>query len=410
MHTEKPEVTTAIILEKRVTRKDKRHPVKLRVTYQRQRKYYTIKGKAFTKTEFNDIMKPQGRGKNKEIRKALEAIENRARKIIDEVLDEFTFEAFEKEYTEHKVKNTSLQSYFEDKENRLKEAEKFQSASLYNTTWKALSKFDSEITFKKITPGYLNKFEKWMLKEGKSYTTIGIYMRNLKHIINLAIKDRVIKQYPFGRDKDKYTIPKGKNTKKALNLDEISQLFNYQPKDPGQQKSLSYWLFSYLCNGMNMTDIANLKYKSIQGNDLVFIRQKTKDSANEIPYIKAFLLPEAWDIINQLGNENKDPETYIFPIYTPEMTTIEKFKKMKQFIKDVNEDMGEIAKDICIDKKVTTYFARHSYSTILKRNGTPVEYISEQLGHQDIKTTKNYLDSFEDEQREKFSRALIPKK
>lgn len=325
-------------------------------------------------------------------------------------MDEFTFEAFEKEYTEHKVKNTSLQSYFEDKENRLKEAEKFQSASLYNTTWKALSKFDSEITFKKITPGYLNKFEKWMLKEGKSYTTIGIYMRNLKHIINLAIKDRVIKQYPFGRDKDKYTIPKGKNTKKALNLDEISQLFNYQPKDPGQQKSLSYWLFSYLCNGMNMTDIANLKYKSIQGNDLVFIRQKTKDSANEIPYIKAFLLPEAWDIINQLGNENKDPETYIFPIYTPEMTAIEKFKKMKQFIKDVNEDMGDIAKDICIDKKVTTYFARHSYSTILKRNGTPVEYISEQLGHQDIKTTKNYLDSFEDEQREKFSRALIPKK
>lgn len=411
MQTErkKPEVTTAIILEKRVTRKtDNRHPVKLRVIYDRKAKYYTVKGEAYTKAEFEAIMNSKSRGDNKKIRKKLEAIENRALKIIDEVLDEFTFEAFEKQYLTHKPKSLSLQSYFQDKEKSLREADKYQSAILYNATLKSLLNFDSEITFLKITPGYLKKYEAWMLNNGKTYTTIGIYMRNLKHIINLAIKDRLIKHYPFGRDKDKYSIPKGKNTKKALSMDEISQLFNYNAKNPKIQKSLSYWLFSYLCNGMNMIDIANLKYKDIQGNDLVFIRQKTKNTSNEIPFIRAYLLPEAWDIINQLGNENKDPENFIFPILQPGMTPIEKHNRIKQFIKTINNDLTTIANDIGLDRKITTYFARHSYSTILKRNGTPVEFISEQLGHHDIKTTKSYFNSFEDEQRENFSRGLLP--
>lgn len=49
----------------------------------------------------------------------------------------------------------------------------------------------------------------------------------------------------------------------------------------------------------------------------------------------------------------------------------------------------------------TTYSARHSFATVLKRSGTNVAFISESLGHPDLKTTEDYLDSFEKEERQK---------
>jgi len=57
--------------------------------------------------------------------------------------------------------------------------------------------------------------------------------------------------------------------------------------------------------------------------------------------------------------------------------------------------MSRIKEKLGIDKKITTYVARHTFSTVLKRSGATTEYIQEALGHTDVKTAENYLDSFE---------------
>ena len=55
---------------------------------------------------------------------------------------------------------------------------------------------------------------------------------------------------------------------------------------------------------------------------------------------------------------------------------------------------------------VTTYVARHSYATVLKRGGVNVAYISESLGHSSLNTTESYLASFEKEERQKNASLL----
>ena len=72
--------------------------------------------------------------------------------------------------------------------------------------------------------------------------------------------------------------------------------------------------------------------------------------------------------------------------------------------------MDKIAKELKIGAKLTTYVARHTFSTILKRGGVPIAYISESPGHTDLRTTENYLGSFEDEQKIEFAKLLIPAK
>lgn len=66
--------------------------------------------------------------------------------------------------------------------------------------------------------------------------------------------------------------------------------------------------------------------------------------------------------------------------------------------------MKRIGDDIGYDKPLTTYAARHSYATILKRSGTPLGFISESLGHKSLQTIEAYLDSFEDETRSEWRR------
>ena len=67
-----------------------------------------------------------------------------------------------------------------------------------------------------------------------------------------------------------------------------------------------------------------------------------------------------------------------------------------------------IGEEIGYDKPLTTYAARHSFATVLKRSGVPMELISESPGHRSLHTTEAYLDSFEDFTRRKYAEMLIP--
>ena len=74
--------------------------------------------------------------------------------------------------------------------------------------------------------------------------------------------------------------------------------------------------------------------------------------------------------------------------------------------KTINIYMKQIASEVGINKNVTTYFARHSFATVLKRSGVKIEMISELLGHSSVDVTESYLDSFEKEQIQKETNAL----
>ena len=53
--------------------------------------------------------------------------------------------------------------------------------------------------------------------------------------------------------------------------------------------------------------------------------------------------------------------------------------------------MKEIANICCINKKLTTHTARHTFATtVTLSNGVPMESVSKMLGHKNLKTTQHY--------------------
>lgn len=227
--------------------------------------------------------------------------------------------------------------------------------------------------------------------------------------MNIAIQQGMmrIEDYPFG--KRKYIIPTGRNIKKALTLDEIANIYNYNTEEKSiDDMCRDFWIFIYLCNGLNVKDFCLLKYKNIEEDFIVFNRAKTIRTRRSNPEpIRISIKEDARRIIDKWGQNQFSSDTYIFPFLTAEMTLEKQRDIVKLPTRLINEHMKQIAEDLRICKPVTTYYARHSFATILKNSGVSTEFISEALGHTSLETTKSYLAGFEQDAIRKTTDVLI---
>ncbi|MEO6455067.1 MAG: site-specific integrase [Ginsengibacter sp.] len=311
--------------------------------------------------------------------------------------DDFDYSPFIKRFTifndVHSKCGCVSNSFFSYIKSKLKEG-KIGAAVCMHCAYKSLVKFGGNVCFREITVSYLNLFEQWLQNNEASKTTISIYVRGLRTIFNEAIDEGLIKRekcYPFGRRK--YRIPSSKNIKKALELSDISKIYYYKCDSgiEGEQKGKDFWVFSYFANGMNIKDIVFLKWKNIQDGYLVFERAKTERAMRSDPkLITVFINEDMWSIIERWGNKDRSAKNYIFPILEPGMTPLRQYDVVQLFLGLINEWMERIRKKLDINKKATTYVARHTFSAVLKRSGVSTEYIQEALGHANIKTTENY--------------------
>jgi integrase len=418
--------TTSIFINKHHPRADKRCSVSIRVTAYRLKKYYPTKYN-LSEDDFNRMMGERPRKELKDILLQLQSLEKKAADIIDK-LPVFTFPAFEKAFVQNRGLSDTVNYAFDAYIKELNEENRIGSAVAYEATKTSLNKFCvenkilvqkrinvktnkeesiSNYPFSYITPAYLKKYEKWMLDNGNSTTTIGIYLRSLRAIINIAINDGLLSKeyYPFG--KRKYEIPASRNTKKALTLSDIGLIYNYQA-DPGStaERMRDYWMFIYYCNGLNVKDMCRLKYSNVHDDFISFLRAKSERTKKTVQEIRVPLNDEAKAIIKKYGNKAVNKDAYIFPVLQPGITPKRERELIQLQTRLINDHIKKIAADLGIKTNVTTYVARHSFATVLKRSGASVEFISEALGHSNLKTTQNYLASFEDDKKKEVARAL----
>lgn len=404
--------TTAVVQDTRVCKKDGTYAIKLRITYNREQKYYPL-GKFLTKEDWK-ILK-SGKHRNTELKELevhLSTIENKAVKILDK-MEYFSYPEFLNLFNGKSQNKTSVIDALNDRHEMLIRKNRFSTAVTFQYTIKAIEDYleflnRKKLAFSDITPDWLQAFEAWMVANRKSITTAGIYLRNLRTVLNQAIDDGLLPReyYPFS--KSKYQIPSARNTKKALAIADIKKIIEFSPKTEAAKRAKDLWVFSYLCNGVNVKDIARLKFKNLDSKRISFVRAKTERStkANQKSII-VIRIPEINTIIRKWGNKNTAPDEYVFPILSEGDTPEKEHAKIQQATKTINKYTKRIGEELGFELSLTTYTARHSFATVLKRSGAPVEFISESLGHSSLRTTESYLDTFEDDTKESYQRKLL---
>lgn len=395
------------ILDKRSVKSDGTSPVKLVVYFDQKNKRYSFNQKlSMNESDYAKINSP--RLKQEEllaIRNYVEEAKNKAMKIAKELGDDFSYELFEKLYfnlPEPEKKEITVYDMFDRHIKDLFAGKRIGTATSYQTAKRSFEGFVPKLLFADITHNFLKKYELYMTEKGSSITTVAIYLRSLRTIINMGKEAGLItqEQYPFGqKSKKKYEIPIGRNIKKALSADDIRKIKNADNLGEDAEFARDIWLFSFYCNGMNMTDICHLKYENISDGFIHYFRAKTIRTQREKTPIEVYLSEPAQAIINRWGVRSINPDDFVFPILNKQMSFEEQFWGSKNFTRSVNHYMGVLGKQLKINCNLTTYVARHSYATLLKFMGTSIEEISESLGHSNVSTTKSYLDSFPKEHK-----------
>ncbi len=229
---------------------------------------------------------------------------------------------------------------------------------IYKGSFNSLKVFTNgklDIPFNEIDIAWLNKYEKWLRSKGNRETTISLLFRTLRSAYNKAIKAKCARKsdYPF----DDYKINKFDTTtqKRAIaKTDVLKFTTEVQPIGKQQYMELSkdIFVFSYLCGGINFTDIANLTNENIQNGRLHYIRQKTKKP------IKIGIPQEAMQIIEKYSKESKG---YLFPILDSKIhkTALQKQNRIHKILGKVNKNLKLLAAQLGVEANLTTYVAKH---------------------------------------------------
>jgi len=397
---------------KLVLRKDKilasgEYPVMLRITFNRKPKYYVLKGENGTiSSALKKWNEEIGRfNRNKELNHFLDQYELKANQVIRELeYGDFTFTGFENKYFK-KYERENVISFINKLIIKLKNEDRLGSANSYKDTRNRIQEYKPRCYFQDIDKKFLENLEKFLLAKGNSLNSIGIYMRTIRAIYNKAIAEELIKDesYPF----KKYKIKSGNSSKRALTKKDMQLIIKYKAaKNSRKWHSLNFFTFSYLCRGMNLKDIALLKWKeNILGDRIVYIRSKTANTkkSNDPNIIK--IEPEIEKILNYYSRKNE----YVFPILERGLSELTIRYRIKGTLKKISKDLKEVASELEIDcaDQITHYWARHTYATTLKRSGISTAVISEALGHSSEATTKAYLDKFEQTEIDNTFKHLI---
>lgn len=163
------------------------------------------------------------------------------------------------------------------------------------------------------------------------------------------------------------------------------------------------FLFSYCVAGINFKDIATLRYVDIQNGRIYYQRHKTGKELNSP------ILPQTREIMGRYSKSDASPEDYIFPILDRHIHKSEQqiCNRVHKVIGHINANLKRIAEMAGLKVNLTTYVARHTFATVLKRSGVNIAIISESLGHSDLETTQIYLDSFENSQVDEAMKNLL---
>ena len=224
--------------------------------------------------------------------------------------------------------------------------------------------FEYGLTMGELSVNKLEDFRDHILSLDLAQNTKHTYYNKVKAAIKEAHKKGFIPENYC----HKVDNIKAEETKREfVTLDELKILAKTECDNPIIKKA---FLFSAL-TGLRFSDIQNLKWKDVQGNDKngYFIRFQQKKTKGQ----ETLNIPKS---AYELLGDPKAPEQKIFNglVYSAWNNL-----KLKEWVMMAG-----------IKKKITFHCARHSFATIQLDLGTDIYTVSKLLGHKELRTTQIY--------------------
>lgn len=302
--------------------------------------------------------------------------------------------------------DSSITDFFKFTDLRLSELKKADNTGTYfplKNTLRLVREYHGRNTlnFSEITPRFLEGFSAWCFKKDHKINSVAVYMRYIRSMFNDAIdeynvnlKNPVILNYPFRRFKIETQATQNRN----LQVETIKSIRDFKAISKREQIACDIFMLQLYLFGINVKDLFYLRNEYVIDNRLQFSRFKTDRFYN----IK--IEPEVQIIIDKYKGkkyllwfaDNCQLERKGNTIPHSRKTEFQ-YANENAFNRMLNSSLQSMAGQLKLNlpTPLTTYFARHSFATIMREIGISKDDISMCLGHidpaQNLKTSGIYI-------------------
>ena len=394
--------TITVVCYQSKTLSNGENPLMLRICQNRKIKYKSL-GVSLNK-EYWDFEKntPKPKCPNREIliKLILKVQMEYQQKLLNKKADdeEYTADSLINEQKQE-IKAQTVEEFYQHLIQNLRALGKVGNADAYLNSYNSLKNFNKgkklTYTFSYINSSFLKKYEDWLRSKDIKETTLSFQFRTLRAAFNKAIEENAVSKEKNPFEQFKISKFNTKTKKRALTKEDIMKIITTETINPTELRLFArdIFTFSYLCGGISLVDVANLTMSNIHKGRLLYSRQKTHGAID-------FKLCEQANEIIEKYTSYREQATYLFPILNAKLhkTPMQKKNRVRKVLARINKELKVLSSELEIEDTVTTYVARHSFASVLKKSGVNIGIISQALGHQDIKTTEIYLSKFDDQQ------------
>lgn len=303
---------------------------------------------------------------------------------------------------------SNLWMAFADYAKKLEDDNRYKYATSMGSTIKKLTEFveiesnlekllihkpAEELSITDIDVDFMNAFEAFMFKQGRSKSTIGVYARNIRTIWNKVYESHP--KYPFG--KGGYVIPEGARKNQGLSKADVKKIVDFSSDNEYLQTARDYFLFCFYNGGMNIKDVLHLKKGQKEFKRLKSIRTAKKEVIIPLVFNK---------ITNDIIDRRTGKGSYLFDVIKDGDDAKTRQNKVDAMNRSLRPQLHKLSDLLELEYKITPNWSRHSSTTILFEKGISLKAISEGLGHTTLKQTEGYIDTMIDKERPKIEKAL----
>lgn len=419
------------VLYKSKVMSDGKHPVMIRITKNRKSSYKstgfscTIAQWSKKDNEANN-KHPQQEALNKKIRVIINELHDQAsdqnkkgktttpkklkKLFISKTTEQWGFLSFTQKLidefiAENRYGNATVYAYCRTK------VGKFLNPKAEQQSKKEKYKFSHDIEFPMIDYDWLRKLEIYLKKEGLKENSLSQVFRTIRAIYNIAIKPSyqlaLPADYPFGEftlsnrfevDPDPDFIPLEDVWKiEKLSLSPESPLFDAK----------NYFLFSFYGGGLNLKDVASLKWSNRKGDIIKLKRSKTNRTGNIYITEPISKILDYYQLFT-----GGHPSNYIFKIFdrSIHVTAKQRHDRFKNHRSDViNPSLKEIAKMAGLNREITSKVARYTFATSLHSADVDTKTIAEAMLRKNDRGLESYLGRTGDKIRKAINDKLVNK-
>ena len=259
-----------------------------------------------------------------------------------------------------------LQSY-QARCNRPNSADKFRQTHTHLTRWLG-AKQAKALQFADITADWLQAFDRYLISYCPSLNSRSIHLRNIRTLFNYALNHQLTTApYPFRQ----FKIKSAPSTPTALTLEQMRKLWHYTPPNEVQAYALDIFKLIFALIGINLADLCQLQ--GISQGRINYTRAKT----GRVYSVKVE------NVAKRLINAHAGQKSLV--------DILQHYKNIHTATAQINKQLKHIASDLELPP-LSTYSARYSWATLAQSLDTPIEVISQALGHSyGMRVTLGYI-------------------